>query len=87
MKHLIVVAGAVLVCGCTDAGVRVTDLEGGKHHLAIRSQSDEATDRANAIQLADNYCRKSSQRAVIEGFDNKGSFVASPSTGVVFTCK
>jgi hypothetical protein len=87
LKHSIVVAGVLALCACAGVGVRVTDLEGGKHHLAIRSQGAEEADRANAIQLADDYCRKSGQRAVIEGFDDKGSFAASPSTGVVFSCK
>jgi len=87
MKYLSPIIGSLMLCACADAGVRITDLEGGKHHLAIRSQADEATDRTNAIQLADNYCRKSGQRAVIEGFDDKSSFVVSPATGVVFTCR
>lgn len=86
MKHLIGIVALAALCGCASAGVRITDLEGGKHHLAIRSQGAEDTDRANAIQSADHYCRKSGQRAVIESFDDKG-FTASPSTGVVFTCK
>jgi hypothetical protein len=73
------------LAGC--AGPRVTDLGGGKHHLAIRSEYGEAADRTHAAQLAEDYCRKAGQSAVIDHFDEQGSFVASPSTGVVFTCK
>jgi hypothetical protein len=69
------------------AGERVTELGAGRYHLAIRSGYGEAQDRAHAAELADNYCRKSGHRAVVEGFDDKGSYVLSPSTGVVFTCQ
>ena len=86
MKHRIVLLGLLTLCGCQSAGVRVTDLGSGRHHLAIRSQYGEATDRANAAKDADDYCKKSGQRAVIESFDDQGAFVVSPSTGVTFTC-
>jgi len=68
----------------------VTDVEGGRHHLAVRAEHGAEgldLDRANAASLADKYCRKSGQRAKIEGFDQQGPFVASPAVGVVFSCQ
>jgi hypothetical protein len=85
VKYWVVLSALLGVAAC--AGERVTDLGGGKHHLAIRSEYGQAEDRAHASELADNYCRKSGHRAVIESFDDQGSFAVSPSTGVVFSCQ
>ena len=85
MKRWMVLIAPVALVGC--AGERVTDLGEGRHHLAIRSEYGETEDRAHALELADKFCRKSGQRAAVERFDEKGSYVVSPSVGVVFTCK
>jgi hypothetical protein len=76
-----------VLAGCQGAGVRVTDLGDGRYHLAIRSAYGLEKDRENAAAQAVDYCRKSGRTAVIDHFDDQGSFVVSPSTGVVFTCK
>lgn len=85
MKYWVALSALLGVWAC--AGERVTELGGGRYHLAIRSEYGEAADRAHAGEVADNYCRKSGHRAVVESFDDKGSYVVSPSTGVVFTCQ
>jgi hypothetical protein len=85
VKYVVLLSALLLVSAC--AGERVTELGGGRYHLAIRSEYGEAQDRAHAAQLADNYCRKSGHRAVVESFDDKGSYVVSPSIGIVFTCQ
>jgi hypothetical protein len=67
----------------------VSDMGGGKYHLAVRAEHGAEAldlDRANASQLADKYCRKTGQRAKVDGFDQNGPFAVSPSVGVVFTC-
>jgi hypothetical protein len=67
----------------------VNALGGGRYHLAVREEHGPEgldLDRANAGHLADQYCRKSGQRAKIEGFDQQGPFAASPAVGVVFSC-
>jgi len=74
--------------GCT--APPVSDLDGGRYHLAVRAEHGQEgldLDRANAAQLADKYCRKSGQRAKIEGYDQEGPFVASPAVGVIFKCE
>jgi len=68
----------------------ISDLGGGKHHLAVRAEHGHEgldLDRANALHLADNYCRKLGQRAKIEGFDQEAPFKASNAVGVVFSCE
>jgi len=85
VKYWVALTALLGVSAC--AGERVTELGGGRYHLAIRSEYGEAEDRAHAAELADNYCSKSGHRAVVEGFDQKGSYVVSPSTGIVFTCQ
>lgn len=78
MKHLEITARRsmtlvlVAVAGCT--APPVTDLDGGRHHLAVRAEHGQEgldLDRANAAQLADKYCHKSGQRAKIEGYDQE----------------
>ena len=78
---------SVVVTACASAPV--SDLGGGRYHLAVRQEHGPEgldLDRENARHLADQYCRKSGQRAKIEGFDQQGPFVVSPSVGVVFSC-
>jgi hypothetical protein len=72
------------LAGCVSPPV--SDLGGGRYHLAVRAEYGSASDRTNAVQQADRYCRKSGKRAVTESFDDQGPFVASPAVGVVFTC-
>jgi len=77
-----------VLAGCMAPSV--SDMGEGKHHLAVRAEHGESgldVDRTNAIHLADQYCRKSGQRAKIERFDQQGPFAASPAVGVVFTCE
>jgi len=85
VKYWVVLTALLGVVAC--AGERVTELGGGRYHLAIRSEYGQAADRAHAAELADNYCHKSGHSAVVESFDDQGSFVVSPSTGIVFTCQ
>jgi hypothetical protein len=87
VKHWVAFLALALVAGCESAGVRVTDLGGGQYHLAIRSAYGIEKDRENAAAQAVDYCRKSGKTANIERFDDQGSFVVSPSTGVVFSCQ
>ena len=72
------------------AGPPISDLGGGRYHLAVRAEHGVDgldLDRANALQLADQYCRKSGLRAKSESFDQQGPFKASPAVGVVFSCQ
>jgi hypothetical protein len=87
VKHGVIFLALALLAACEGSGVRVTDLGGGQYHLAIRSAYGIAKDRENAAAQAVDYCRKSGKTASIERFDEQGSFVLSPSTGVVFTCQ
>jgi hypothetical protein len=75
----------LLLAGCVSPPV--SELGGGRYHLAVRAEHGPGNDRANAVQLADQYCQKSGKRAVTESFDDQGPFVASPAVGVVFSCK
>ena len=86
-KREVALLALAVLAGCEGAGVRVTDLGAGRYHLAIRSAYGEAKDRENAAAQAVDYCRKSGKTAVIDHFDDQGSFVLSPSTGVVFSCQ
>jgi hypothetical protein len=87
VKHSAAFVALALLAACAGAGVRVTDLGGGQYHLAIRSANGIAKDREDAAAQAVDYCRKSGKTANIERFDDQGSFVLSPSTGVVFSCQ
>lgn len=87
MRHAVALFTIAVLAGCAGAGVRVTDLGGGRYHLAIRSAYGIVKDRENAAAQAVDYCHKSGKTAVIEHFDDQGSFVVSPSTGVVFSCQ
>jgi hypothetical protein len=87
VKHPVAFLALALLSGCQGAGVRVTDLGGGQYHLAIRSAYGPEKDRENAAAQAVEYCSKSGKTAKIDHFDDQGSFVVSPSTGVVFSCQ
>jgi len=72
------------LAGCVSPPV--SDLGGGRYHLAVRAEYGPSQDRSNAVHEADRYCRKSGKSAVSESFDDQGPFLASPAVGVVFTC-
>jgi hypothetical protein len=87
MRKLISLLLIPVLAACTTAPV--SDLGAGRYHLAVREEHGPEgldLDRANARHLADQYCRKSGQRAKIEGFDQQGPFAVSPAVGVVFSC-
>jgi len=84
------VAWVLLPALAACAAPPINDLGGGRYHLAVRAEHGVDgldLDRANALHLADQYCRKSGLRAHSESFDQEGPFKASPAVGVVFSCE
>jgi hypothetical protein len=70
------------------AGQEVNDAGGGRHSLTATSTHGVLAARERAEKLANRYCARSGQQAVVEGFDDKtlGGVVGDPTSSVVFTC-
>ena len=66
----------------------VIDAGTGRYSVTASSTKGLVAARDRAERLANGYCARSGQRAVIESFDDQrlGGVVGDPTSSVVFTC-
>jgi hypothetical protein len=79
--------GVLLLSGC--AHLDVADMGNGQHALtAVSSSGGYAGSHEEAVERANEYCGKSRQTALIEGFDDKPGVgpLGEHTSSVVFTC-
>jgi hypothetical protein len=77
----------LFLAGCTH--LDVVDMGSGRHALtAVSPSGGYAGSHEEAVELANDYCGKSRQTAVIEGFDDKPGVgpLGEHTSSVVFTC-
>jgi hypothetical protein len=80
-------AAVLLLTAC--AQLQVQDLGNGRHSLSAVSPSGGfAGSHEEAVELANDYCGRSHQRAVIESFDDKPGvgLNGEHTSRLVFTC-
>jgi len=76
----------LLLSAC--AGQAVEDAGGGRHSLTASSTHGILAARDRAEKLANRYCAKTGQQAVVESFEDKtlGGVLGDPTSSVVFNC-
>lgn len=76
----------LLLSAC--AGQAVNDTGAGRYSLTASSSHGVLAARDRAEKLADKYCARSGQRAVVESFEDKtlGGVLGDPTSSVVFSC-
>jgi hypothetical protein len=82
-----ILLGVLLLSGCTH--LDVVDMGDGRHALSAVSPSGGYDgSHEEAVELANQYCGKSRQTAVIEGFDDQPGVGAlgEHTSRIVFTC-
>jgi hypothetical protein len=80
-------AAVLLLTAC--AQLQVQDLGNGRHSLtAVSPSGGYAGSHEEAVELANDYCGKSRQRAVIERFDDEPGVGPNGehTSGLVFSC-
>ncbi len=84
MRYLLLTL--LLLSACS--GQPVADVSHGRHSLTASSTHGVLAARDRAEKLANRYCARTGQAAVVEGFDDKtlGGAIGDPTTSVVFTC-
>jgi hypothetical protein len=84
MRYLMV--GLLMLSACSSQPV--TDAGPGRHSVTATSTNGVLAARDQAVRLANSYCGRSGQRAVVESFDDKtlGGVIGDPTSSVVFTC-
>jgi len=70
------------------AGQTVTDAGAGRYSVTATSAHGVVAARERAVKLANTYCSRSSQQAVVESFDDVrlGGVLGDPTSSVVFRC-
>jgi hypothetical protein len=70
------------------AGQPVSEVGAGRYSITATSAHGVVAARERAVTLADKYCRRSSQQAVVESFDDVrlGGVIGDPTSSVVFKC-
>jgi hypothetical protein len=70
------------------ASQNAIDMGAGRHSVTGTSTKGLPAARAEAVKLANRYCARSGQRAVVESTDNErlAGVLGDPSISVVFTC-
>jgi hypothetical protein len=70
------------------AGQAVSEVGAGRYSVTATSAHGVVAARERAVKLASNYCRRGSQQAVIESFDDVrlGGVIGDPTSSVVFKC-
>ena len=76
----------LLLSAC--AGQPVSEVGAGRYSVTATSAHGVVAARERAVKLANKYCRSSSQRAVVESFDDVrlGGVIGDPTSSVVFKC-
>jgi len=76
----------LLLSAC--AGQAVTDAGAGRYSVTATSAHGVVAARERAVKLANTYCSRSSQQAVVESFDDLrlGGVLGDPTSSVVFRC-
>jgi hypothetical protein len=79
--------GVLGLSACTHEPI--SDVGAGRHALvAVSASGGYAGSHEEAVERANDYCARSHQQAVIEGFDDKSEVgpVGEHSSSVVFSC-
>jgi hypothetical protein len=76
----------LLLSAC--AGHPVSDAGAGRYSITATSAHGVVAARERAVALANKYCGRSSQQAVVESFDDVrlGGVIGDPTSSVVFRC-
>jgi hypothetical protein len=76
----------LLLSAC--AGQAVSDAGAGRYSVTATSAHGVVAARERAVKLADRYCGRSGQQAIVQGFDDVrlGGVIGDPTSSVVFTC-
>ncbi len=84
MRYLLICLSLLSAC----SGQPVTDAGPGRHSLTASSTHGLLAARDRAEKLANAYCARTGQAAVVEGFDDKtlGGAVGDPTTSILFRC-
>ena len=70
------------------AGQAVSDAGAGRYSVTATSAHGVVAARERAVRLANKYCGRNSQQAVVESFDDVrlGGVIGDPTSSVVFKC-
>ena len=70
------------------AGQAVSDVGAGRYSVTATSAQGVVAARDRAVKVANKYCGRSSQQAVVESFDDLrlGGVVGDPTSSIVFRC-
>jgi hypothetical protein len=84
MRYLM--ATLLMLSACSSQPV--SDAGSGRHSVTATSTQGVLAARDLAVRLANRYCGRSGQRAVVESFDDKtiGGVIGDPTSSVVFIC-
>ena len=76
----------LMVSAC--AGQPVSEVGAGRYSVTATSAHGVVAARERAVKLANNYCRRNSQQAVVQSFDDErlGGVIGDPTTSLVFKC-
>ena len=86
MRCLMLCLLMLSVCAC--AGQAVSDAGPGRYSVTATSTHGVVAARERAVKLANRYCGRSSQQAVVESFDDVrlGGVIGDPTSNLVFRC-
>ena len=84
MRYLMICV--LLLSAC--AGQAVSDAGAGRYSVTATSAHGVVAARERAVKLANRYCGRSGQQAIVQGFDDVrlGGVIGDPTSSVVFTC-
>ena len=84
MRYLILCLLMLSAC----AGQPVSAVGAGRYSVTATSAHGVVAARERAVKLANNYCRRNSQQAVVESFDDErlGGVIGDPTSSLVFKC-
>jgi hypothetical protein len=70
------------------AGRAVSDAGAGRYSVTATSAHGVVAAREQAVKLANKYCGRTGQQAVVENFDDVrlGGVIGDPTSSVVFHC-
>ena len=76
----------VMLSAC--AGHAVSDAGAGRYSVTGTSAQGVVAARERAVKLANKYCGRSGQQAVVESFDDVrlGGVIGDPTSNLVFRC-
>jgi hypothetical protein len=82
-------AVVALLVGCASSNVQVQDMGNGQHSLTATAPSGGfAGSHEEAVEQANDYCGRSGQQAVIDGFYDKSALGAEGehTSSIIFRC-